>query len=1147
MRTFTVDDNMNLILLNSHSISYDMVVRYTQILIIIFLAGWQTGWSQTVKEPAFTSPNSASLAKFEDIPVSYHTGVPEIGVSLFRIQEGNLSIGLTLNYHSSGIKVEDVSSWVGLGWSLDAGGSITRVINGGPDEGKSSTFLPASDCGITGWYKDYGIPTCLDLNSSGCGSVNPANDRFAQSSNSCWGRYMAAAYANIDTEPDIYSFSFAGHSGKFFFDATRKMHMIPESDYSIIPVSGPFGLFDTWKILAPDGTKFFFGGAFATENNFSSSSALPVAPNQDNRVSTTWHLIRVESMNGEHWINFEYESENYSFGAKASQTYVRSIEGEAGSYTQTSGLTVTNVQGWRPSKITTSSGHTVVDFIEKSTGREDLTLLNNAFQANTEAKALDKIKITTGSKCKEFIFTTDYIQSDRTLNFNVTPETAYDSKRLRLNSIQEKTCGGEITHPAYLFTYDATIPMPRRYSFAEDHWGYHNGKSTNTTRLQPFFDPYSSQNRPGADRAPVENQMMTGILKKISYPTGGFDEFVYEAHRETPSSTDVFGGLRTKSITRSDGAGNIVQQNIGYIQGTLYQIPTYSKNRNTNYYTFPQNTYEFGTEWNSSSKPPLQSTQGYHMGYSIVEIVTPGNGKKVVYYTNTHPTSPSMSYPEGPVVAVIGTAQLFKEEIFDESANLKQRTTYFYSTGPTVSVFCRKVVSLNCMNANPWASCEIPIPLVTDYSLETKRNYLIQKVDLADGVTTTTDYTYDNTYKDNYARSVQYTASDGVIRKSELVYPSDAGSGAPSIMFDPLSSNFKNAIGLPVEERKLLNSVVKEKSTTLFVAVGSNVLATSTKHHPSGTAEKIEQQYAYDQTKRMRSVVKSSGVNTSFLWAYNNTLPVATVENATFAESLTPLAQGFSVSPTSSVISCSNLTGSFTISEEQTITFNPVVSLNGATGLWVDLTMKNSTGGIVFGPRRYSSNGTFAESVFLPAGTYTFCYQSGNYPSPYQGYSSVSFTVNGFGSRRANLSHTSFEENGVAADARTGSKAFLGTYPVKMPHLLGDYMLTYWTKPSAGDFTSWQLVQVPITVTSSSMADYLIGQSGYHVDEVRLYPKGAMMTTYTYEPGVGMSSTTDPNNVSSFYEYDAFGRLIGGKDNNKHLVKAYQYHLKGQN
>jgi hypothetical protein len=68
------------------------------------------------------SPDAAGLGKYAEIPVSYSTGVPEISIPLFNIQTGSINLPISLSYHSSGVKVEEEASWVGLGWSLNAGG-----------------------------------------------------------------------------------------------------------------------------------------------------------------------------------------------------------------------------------------------------------------------------------------------------------------------------------------------------------------------------------------------------------------------------------------------------------------------------------------------------------------------------------------------------------------------------------------------------------------------------------------------------------------------------------------------------------------------------------------------------------------------------------------------------------------------------------------------------------------------------------------------------------------------------------------------------------------------------------------------------------------------------------------------------------------
>jgi YD repeat-containing protein len=43
-----------------------------------------------------------------------------------------------------------------------------------------------------------------------------------------------------------------------------------------------------------------------------------------------------------------------------------------------------------------------------------------------------------------------------------------------------------------------------------------------------------------------------------------------------------------------------------------------------------------------------------------------------------------------------------------------------------------------------------------------------------------------------------------------------------------------------------------------------------------------------------------------------------------------------------------------------------------------------------------------------------------------------------------------------------------------------------------------------------------------------------------------MKTATDPNGVTTYYEYDAFQRLKNVKDQDGKLIKNYVYHYKGQ-
>ena len=54
------------------------------------------------------------------------------------------------------------------------------------------------------------------------------------------------------------------------------------------------------------------------------------------------------------------------------------------------------------------------------------------------------------------------------------------------------------------------------------------------------------------------------------------------------------------------------------------------------------------------------------------------------------------------------------------------------------------------------------------------------------------------------------------------------------------------------------------------------------------------------------------------------------------------------------------------------------------------------------------------------------------------------------------------------------------------------------------------------------------------------------MTTYTYEPLIGLTSQCDINNKITYYDYDGLGRLKLIKDQGRNILKKICYNYAGQ-
>jgi len=130
--------------------------------------------------------------------------------------------------------------------------------------------------------------------------------------------------------------------------------------------------------------------------------------------------------------------------------------------------------------------------------------------------------------------------------------------------------------------------------------------------------------------------------------------------------------------------------------------------------------------------------------------------------------------------------------------------------------------------------------------------------------------------------------------------------------------------------------------------------------------------------------------------------------------------------------------------------------------------------------------------------------------------------------------YTSFEDaTGIAdPEAVTGDKVFAGnfTIPFTIPTNSGrTFTLSYWT--SNGN--KWELHQEPY------FGPKVI--SAIKIDEVRVFPTDAIMTTFTAKPLVGVTSTSDSKGLIAKYEYDDFLRLMQIRDIHKNILKKFEY------
>ena len=719
------------------------------------------------------SPTAASLSKFAVHPVGLYTGTVQINVPLYTMEGSHLSIPISLNYHGAGIRVEELAGWVGLGWSLSAGGSVSRSMRGKDiDETGYSTIISELESYVDG--------------------THPSPESFA---------INLADF--LDSEPDIFSYSMPGKSGQFIFGDGTNIRPIPYSQERITYSSNEY------LITTTDGTKYYFGTT-SNERELTDTNSTSGLWAIENYVSS-WHLARIESPHGDEEAVFEYYDPHtvthLSTRGKV-RTQTIGVAGSDCSYEVDNATPQTrDVTDVRRLKAITLNDIRVE--FNATTLRQDAV---NPDNGNQQEYLLNEIVIKrAGVIERKFVFNYDY--------FN--PSGSNNDKRLKLESIQEQSPNGQ-TLPPYTFTYNESISLPSRDSYAIDHWGFYNGATSNS-ELLPFYEngdgviqhlyDYASQDGTllGSNRAASESHAQAGILEKITYPTGGSAEFEYELHKFTSIPTNFEsdysitegGGLRIKKQTMKSvsNAPDVVY----HYEYALEDAVVITKPRYYSAGSSIDQQYEC-SYWSlsSSSEVPLVSSQGSPVVYEKVKQfrgVNKDKGHTVYSYSFTGDVAGLLLLPETDVEIPDGPGTsrewkrglLLNEQHYNSTGSLLGETQYNYlfaedipaeSNPPealrksykaamvrVVDVVCRLVLGI-CYDEKILGGSSYEI--VSDW-------YALDEVitttynDLGnDPVTYTTKYTYNigsgSTVGHLQPTLVTETNSDGDIRNSEFKY-----------------------------------------------------------------------------------------------------------------------------------------------------------------------------------------------------------------------------------------------------------------------------------------------------------------------------------------------------------------------------------------
>jgi|GEM_PF-1868307 len=1169
------------------------------------------------------SPEAANLGRYGHLPVSYYTGAVQLSIPLAEVTDGPLRVPVSLSYNSTGNRVEDMASWIGLGWTLNAGGIVTRSVHGQADDLPSSLEFK----NFLDLRRDY---TVTGLASEGSPSTRAFN--YYHLARGCW-----------DAEPDLFSFNFNGYSGQFMFDWDGSLRIQSEQKVKIEFTRVPTDGIISWKITTPDGTAYTFGAAEITtdrrvmDNTYGCRRGVSF-------FRSAWHLTSIEDVNNEHHITFNYEEYQVSYGPRTTQAWRYNSNETSQCQMNSFGEPVNSTTrleytGLRVRSIQSSHGQQQVLF-EPGAVRTDLVGLDGNYNANLRSLAKVSTRDAIGQEVRAFQLA--YAPNNPT-------------GRLTLATVQETGRSGQ-TLPPYRFGYsDKTLPAIT--SYAQDHWGYFNGAVSNTTLLPPFIyrTPMGNIPLPGANRRANPAMADAGLLTRVQYPTGGYSEFRYEGNDYGFASGTSVADLQIREmVTRIEFAAATCEglgpREINVSTDTLVIRPSYvgdNARRSVGVFWGGSNCcgaselYKPYVSLSTISGTPVSKRHVFGYGTSVN---LPSHGERAQLYVDLAPGSYLLkAYVRMPPPDAIspGTGNDMPYAVIEAryedpgevklkeyagGARIKEIRDYaFTSTTPSQ----RRLFSYIYKNNPALSSGAIHTQPVYEYTsyfmhpLSPQQGDLNQAFDRCDNVmrvarscaslgTTQGSYV-------GYQEVMVHTEADGTNGKTLYRYTSPAqytNAGASDIPFTPNYSEsymtglltqqleYKKAGGRFELVKRTVNEYThySREIPGLTVAFPANYayLETSASNY---MARLYSLKIGHGLLNRTRQVVyassgrDSSQTETRFIYDPNGTQLTEEQRQVSASEQQTTkhfYLDGFAATPPV----LAGVLAKHAIPRLESVT---LTQRGGAThvvgGIYYDWELQA-------GKLRQRAQRELRSPAPIPPSSYRFAaldatarpderlketliidhYDSkGNVVQLHQPRGPLTARVWGHSYTRLlsevknasydQVAYTSFEpeatgrwqydSTGVArvAEPYAGRWAYRlnGTSPLRRPNLpAGAYELLYWAKGGAPTVSvsgggavlrseavrtgpgGWEQRQLQLRVPAAAAVE--LSGAGIVLDELRLFPVGAQMTSMTYDPLVGVTSQMDPTGRTAFYEYDGLGRLQRVRDEQGRLLREQEYH-----
>jgi len=508
------------------------------------------------------------------------TGAGSVVIPIYSLSSGQVSVPVSLTYTGNGVKPKDVEGSAGMGWQLQAGGQINRLVRGLPDD------ITRDNQGNQrlGWMSP------LDTAANLINGFTVQNDGGV----TCSKETTDISYINAhfpfkdDTEPDLFFVSAPGLSCELMYNrADSAFHPVSYQDLKITYTrNSNFGpeanQIATFTITNDKGITYVFGATDAgpgteTVYQYTLGTSPVYATTKYNQYKSgvyyydSWALVSVTDANG-NGVLLGYTA----YPTRNSRDSVAYFIG---------GATSLSLQYLVSQSVTPVELSSIYAINNNSVSTQHLAFAWTTYSGGTGQTVINNI---TGFG-RDFEFTYS--------NVSYVP-TGYSREFLR--NFTDVGCSTPIN---YQFAYAGeslsgtaeVTTLPDSGSHKLDYWGYYStlpmsGSLIPSVYINPSYanlqrymidvtalpGPLYTYTLANANRNADSTVASVGSLNKITYATGGNTNIIYQPNDYYDISSGLIvkgSGIRVKQIVDSvaNGATNNIIRNYSYIDPTTRQ------------------------------------------------------------------------------------------------------------------------------------------------------------------------------------------------------------------------------------------------------------------------------------------------------------------------------------------------------------------------------------------------------------------------------------------------------------------------------------------------------------------------------------------------------------------------------------------------